>query len=77
MACAVPLPGGLQAADGEPASWTDGEEQLITGFAASVQVLSSKTCPKKISAVCSDGQQRAFLLKVCLRRGSGPQHGRV
>ena len=65
MASAVPLPGALQAQqEGEPASWRAEDQQLITGFASSVQVLSSKTCPKKISAVCSDGRQRAFLLKV-------------
>ena len=65
MASAVPLPGVLQTELGQDPDSSQGPDaQLITGFTSVVQVLSSKTCPKKITAVCGDGRQRAFLLKV-------------
>lgn len=37
----------------------------LAAFQPAVHVLSSKTCPKKLGVLCSDGQQRSFLLKVC------------
>ena len=54
----VPMPAAAAAGATE-----EGPAEL-TAFQPAVHVLSSKTCPKKLGVLCSDGQQRSFLLKV-------------
>lgn len=64
-ATAIPVPGqplGPPAAAGETGSGGGGV--TIAGVAPLVSILKTKTRPKKLALLGSDGQRYSFLLKV-------------